>query len=158
MMALTRFNAEGVEPRRVLLLHSFGREFEPFITFSQTFRSELAQQSTEPLDFFDVALSSARFEASEEAPFVEYLLALFAGRRVDLVVPMGGPACRFAQKYRARLFPDAPMLLASVEQRMFQSSTLNSNDAVLSVRHDPEFMVEAILRLLNAAGDALGVA
>ena len=149
-MALTGFNAHGAEPRRVLLLHSFGREFEPFITFSQTFRSELAKQSPEPLDLFDVALASARFDASEEAPFVDYLLALFAGRRVDLVVPMGGPACRFAQEYRAKLFPDTPLLLACVEQRMLQSLTLSSNDAVLSVRHDPQFMVEAILRLLPA--------
>src|SRR5688572_24428358 len=127
LMALTWFNAQGAEPRRVLLLHSFGREFEPFITFSQTFRSELARQSREPLDVFDVALAGARFDASEEAPFVDYLLALFADHRVDLVVPMGGPACRFAQKYRDRLFPDTPMLLGSVEHRMFQSSMLTSN-------------------------------
>jgi PAS domain S-box-containing protein len=150
LVAFAGFNAESAEPRRVLLLHSFGREFEPFITFSESFRSELARQSPEPLDFFDVALGGARFEASEEAPFVDYLLALFEGHRVHLVVPMGGPACRFAQKHRERLFPDTPLLLASVEQRMFQSSMLTSNDAVLSVRHDPQFMVEAILRLLPA--------
>jgi PAS domain S-box-containing protein len=157
MMALMWFNAEGAEPRRVLLLHSFGQEFEPFIIFSENFRSELAQQSPEPLDFFDVALAGARFEASQEAPFVDYLLALFAGHRVDLVVPMGGPACRFAQKYRARLFLDKPMLLAAVDQRMFQSAMLTTNDAVLSVRHDPKFMVEAILRLLPATTNVVVV-
>src|SRR5215211_6817891 len=124
VMTFTWLTAEAAEPRRVLLLHSFGREFEPFSTFSETFRSELARQSSEPLDFFDVGLGSARFEGAEEAPFVDYLRALFAGHRVHLVVPMGGPACRFAQKHRARLFPDTPMLLASVEQRMFQSSML----------------------------------
>jgi len=148
LIAFTWLTAEGAEPRRVLLLHSFGQEFEPFIVFSETFRSELARQSPEPLDFFDVALGSARFEGPEEAPFVDCLQALFAGHRVHLVVPMGGPACRFAQKHRARLFPDTPMLLASVDQRMFQSSMLTTNDAVLSIRHDPQFMVEAILRLL----------
>jgi signal transduction histidine kinase len=157
VMAFTWLNVQGAEPRRVLLLHSFGREFEPFITFSETFRSELARQSPDPLDFFDVALGSVRFEGSEEAPFVDYLLALFAGHRVDLVVPMGGPACQFAQKYRARLFPDTPMLLAAVEQRMFQSSMFKTNDAVLSVRHDPQLVVEAILRLLPATTNVVVV-
>src|SRR5688572_27901770 len=84
-MALSWLNAEAAGPRRVLLLHSFGREFESSIVFSETFRSELIRQSPEALDFFDVAVSSAGFEASEEAPFVEYLKALFAGHRVDLM-------------------------------------------------------------------------
>jgi signal transduction histidine kinase len=141
-------NVDGGEPRRVLLLHSFGREFEPFSTFSDGFRSELARQSPQPLDFFDVALASARFESPEEDAFVDYLGALFGGRRVDLVVPMGGPAVRFAQKHRGRLFPDTPMLLASVDQRLFQRSVLAGNDAVIAVRHDLRLVVEAALRLL----------
>jgi signal transduction histidine kinase len=148
VIAFTWLTADGAEPRRVLLLHSFGQEFEPITVFSQTFRQELARQSHEPLDFFDVAVGSARFDRPDEAPLVDYCLALFAGRRVDLVVAVAGSAGSFAQKYRARLFPDTPMMLASVDQRMFQVSMLTTNDAVLSFRHDPQFMVEAILRLL----------
>jgi hypothetical protein len=98
---LTALGAPGGEPKRVLLVHSFGREFEPFNTFSEYFRSELARQSDQPLDVYDVALQSARFEEpSHEGPFVDYLLALFAGRRLDLVVSIGGPAARFMQQYR----------------------------------------------------------
>ena len=148
LMVFTWATAEGAEPRRVLLLHSFGQEFEPITVFSQTFRPELVRLSDEPLDFFDVAVGTARFESPDEAPLVDHLRALFAGRRVDLVVAVAGSAGTFAQKYRARLFPDTPMMLASVDQRMFQSSMLTTNDAVLSYRHDPQFTVEAILRLL----------
>jgi C4-dicarboxylate-specific signal transduction histidine kinase len=79
---------------------------------------------------------------------VDYLGALFATHRLDLVVPMGGPAVGFAQKYRARLFPDTPMLLGSVDQRLVQSSGLTTNDAVVSVRHDLPLLVEAMLRLM----------
>src|SRR5204863_9346279 len=138
----------GGEPRRVLFIHSFGQDFQPFTTFSADFRSELALQSPQPVDFFDVALAGARFEPREEDAFVNYLSALFAEHRLDLVVPMGAPAVGFAQKYRARLFPDTPMLLASVDQRMVQSSRLTTNDAVIAVRHDPRLLVEAILRLM----------
>ena len=141
-------HVESAEPRRVLLIHSFGQEFQPFITFSADFRSGLARESRQPVDFFDVALAGARFESREEGAFVDYLGALFAGHRLDLVVPMGAPAVGFAQKYRARLFPDTPMLFTSVDQRMVQSSMLTTNDAVIAVRHDPRRLVEAILHLM----------
>jgi hypothetical protein len=63
LMVFTWATTEGAEPRRVLLLHSFGQEFEPITVFSQTFRPELARLSPEPVDFFDVAVGSARFES-----------------------------------------------------------------------------------------------
>jgi hypothetical protein len=47
---VTGLCALGAEPKRVLLIHSFGREFEPFTTFSENFRSELARLSAERLD------------------------------------------------------------------------------------------------------------
>jgi signal transduction histidine kinase len=148
ILLVISLNAGGGEPRRVLLIHSFGQDFQPFITFSEDFRSGLARQSRQPVDFFDVALAGARYETPEEAAFVDYLGALFAGHRLDLVVPMGAPAVGFAQKYRARLFPDTPMLLAAVDQRLVQTSRLTANDAVIAVRHDPRLLVEAILRLM----------
>src|SRR5262245_17007438 len=149
ILVLAAFSAAGAEPRRVLLLHSFGREFEPFNTFSEHFRSELAQQSAEPLDFFDVGLQSARFEQlSQEGPFVDYLVALFAGRRLDLVVPIGGPAARFTQKHRSRLFPGTPMLLAAVDRRLLQDGALTPNDAVVAARIDAALVMDNILRVL----------
>jgi hypothetical protein len=97
------------EPKRVLLLHSYERGFEPFRTFCEVFRTELARQSPDVVDFFEVSVQGARFfEASQEKPFVDHRLALFAGRRADLVVAMGGPAVRFAQMHRARFFPRHP--------------------------------------------------
>ena len=36
--------ASAAAPKRVVVLHSFGRGFEPFTTFSETFRTEVGQQ------------------------------------------------------------------------------------------------------------------
>ena len=99
---------EGIAstPKRVLLLHSYGREFAPFNSFSESFRTELAQQFGEPLDFHDAALESARFAGeTAETPFTAYLEALFSDRQPDLMISIGGPATRFAQRHRDRLFP-----------------------------------------------------
>jgi signal transduction histidine kinase len=136
---------------RILLLHSFGREFAPFSVFAGHFRTDLARQSPTPVDFYDVSLESARFdEPPQEGPFLNYLQSLFAGRRADLVVTIGGPAARFAQTYRRRLFPSTPMLIAAVDQRNLQTAALTANDAVVAVRIDPAAVIEKMLQVLPA--------
>src|SRR5262245_33260512 len=94
LLLCATLDATAAEPRRVLLLHSFGREFAPFNDFSRKFREELVRHSPEPIDLYEASLETARFkeqEAGDETPFVEYLHALFAGRKLDLVVGIGAP-------------------------------------------------------------------
>ena len=40
-----------VEPKRVLMLQSFGFRFKPWTDFAETFRSEMIRQSKVPIDF-----------------------------------------------------------------------------------------------------------
>src|SRR5262245_53532558 len=62
------------EPKRVLLLHSFGRDFRPWSEYARTIRSELERQSPWPLDVQEQTLLAARFDnRGPEAPFVDYL-------------------------------------------------------------------------------------
>src|SRR5450755_86641 len=93
------------EPKRVLLLHSFGRDFAPWSEYARTFRDELNQQSPDPIDLYEASLATARFPDEEEGPFVEYLRALFTKRRLDLVVAIGAPAVGFVPQHRQQLFP-----------------------------------------------------
>lgn len=135
--------------RRVLLLHSFSRDFAPFNAVASNFRAELIRQSPTPVDFYEVSLESARLPgASPEGPFLNYLLALFAGQRLDLVVPLGGPAARFAQRHRQLLFPATPMLLAATDQRHLQYAVLTTNDALVAITIDPPRTMDTILQLL----------
>ena len=101
------------------------------------------------VEFHDIALESARSEGeASEGPLVDYLTALFAQHRLDLVVPIGGPAARFAQKYRARLFPAAPMLSSSVDVRHMQNVAVTTNDVVAAVADAPTAVVEGILQVV----------
>jgi signal transduction histidine kinase len=141
--------AEGGRARRVLLLHSFGREFAPFSVFSDYFRTDLALQLRAPVDFYDMAVYSARFDqAPGEGPFVDYLLALFAKRRPDLIVPIGSPAVNFAQRHRQRLFGSTPMLIAAADQHRVQFAALTANDAVVPVKLGPPAVMENMLHIL----------
>lgn len=148
-LLLTAPRTVGAEPKRVLLLHSFGRDFAPFSTFSEILRTELVSQSSEPVDVFEVSLESARFRDTvwEEA-LVHYVLALFSGRPPDLVIPIGGPAVQFAQRHRQEIFPVTPMLIAGTDQRHVEPAMLTTNDVVVAVGHEPSWVVECIRELL----------
>src|SRR5262245_30474362 len=68
------------EPKRVLLLHSFGREFRPWSEYARTIRAELERRSPWPLDLQDQSLLTARSDnPGAEAPFVDYLRSLYQG-------------------------------------------------------------------------------
>jgi signal transduction histidine kinase len=140
--------AERGDVKRVLLLHSFGRDFRPWSEYSRSIKAALEQQSPWPLDIQEHTLLTAKFNnPGPEAPFVDYLSSLYQGRPPDIVLSIGAPAARFVQKYRERLFPEMPMVLTAVEDRTVDRAVLTDNDTVISVHID----------LLAAFGNVLQV-
>jgi signal transduction histidine kinase len=139
--------AEG--PKRVMLLHSFGRDFKPWTEYAKAIRTELDRQSPWPLDLHEHSLEIARSsDENPEGPFVEYLRVLFAKRPLDLIVSIGAPAAAFVQRHRQQLFPTTPMVLTVVDQRRVQYSVLTPNDAVVAVAINYLAAFENILRVL----------
>ncbi len=141
--------AESNDPKRVLILHSFGRDFRPWSEYAKAIRVELERQSPSPLDIHDHELVTARSsEEGPEAAFVQYLDALFAVRQPDLIVSIGAPAASFVQRHRPKLFPASPMILTVVDQRRVQFSTLGPNDSVVAVAIDYVAALKNILQVL----------
>lgn len=137
------------ELRRVLVLHSFGREFRPWSEYARSIKAGLEQQSRWPLDIQEHTLLTARFNSpGPEAPFVDYLHSLYEGAPPDIVLSIGAPAARFVQRYRQKLFPEIPMVLTVVEQRLVNSLDLTDNDVVVSVHNDFMAVFDNILRVL----------
>jgi signal transduction histidine kinase len=131
------------------MLHSFGRDFRPWSEFARTIRAELEQQSLWPLDLQEHTLLTARFNnPGPEAPFVDYLRSLYSGRPPDIVLSIGAPAAKFVQKYRAQLFPETPMVLTAVEQRLVNHAGLTDKDTVVSVYNDFSGFFRSILQVL----------
>jgi len=142
-------DASGAEPKRVMLLHSFGQEFRPWSEYAKTIRNELSRQSPWPLNLVDLSLISARFsDENAELAFAEYLRALFAKRPLDLIISIGAPAAGFVQRHRKELFPITPMLFTAVEQRRVRYSDLTEHDVVVPLVHDFAAVFENILRVL----------
>ena len=147
--AQTPSGAADSEPKRVVMLHSFGPRFKPWSDYAQTIRSEISQRWREPVDFLDHSLVNARQDDEpSEAAFVEYLRTLYVSRPVDLIIAIGAPAAAFIQRHRQRLFPKTPMVFTAVEQRRVQYEKLTENDTVVAVAHDFPAAFENILRVL----------
>src|SRR5215831_10329166 len=143
----------AAEPKRVLIIDSFGRDFAPWNEYAKRFRADLDREWSEPIDLYETSLAIPRFshEGKEsefkESQFTDYLHSLFVDRRLDLIVTIGGPAAEFAQRNRERLFPTTPLLLGILEQRRVPPASLTANDTILAASVDQIAVVENILRV-----------
>jgi signal transduction histidine kinase len=139
----------AAEPKRVLLLHSFGPQFVPWVFFAGQFREELFKQSPDKIDLYEASLEGARFQQpDEQRPIVEYLAALFGSKQLDLIVTIGAPAAIFVQKYRTQFFPSIPLIIGGPEQRAINYGALTSNDAPVAVALDFKKWIDSILQVL----------
>ena len=136
-------------PRRVLIIHSFGREIAPYDTAIAAFRRELATRSPGPVVFLEAALDAGRaIGPDEQAAFVAYLGARFSEPAPDLIVGSAGPAARFLAEYRDKLFPGVPVLMTAVDARVAPRAALKPGDALLTTRIDLPRSFDALLRVL----------
>ena len=151
LMVLPAIHAQ--EPRkalkRVLILDSFGRNVSVFTVGIASFRTELSRRWPGPLDLYEIPMEASRISAPEgDKALVDFLAKRLAGSSLDLVVPFGALATRFAVQNRDRLFPGTPMLIAATEQRNLPPGALTPMTAYVGgAYHLPE-VVDNILRLL----------
>ena len=143
--------AEAAEPpvRQVLVLQSFNRGNLVVDHFTGEFRVELDQRAGKPVNVVQVVVGPTGFVGALRQAVVDFIRSTYAGRPPpDLIVTIAGPAAVFARKYRAQLFPDTPLLFASVDQRFLQGAPLGENEAAVSVINDFPGLVDDILQVL----------
>ena len=149
ILLLVTLGTAAAESKRVMMLHSFGRDAKPWSDYAKNIRGELDRQSPWPLDITEHPLLTARSgEESPDPAFAGYLRALYAERPLDLIISFGAPAVAFVQRYRQQLFATTPMVFTAVEQRRVQYSILTPNDTVVAVAHSFPAIFENILRVL----------
>jgi PAS fold len=133
----------------VLLLHSFGWNFQAEDAFADYLRTDLAEKSPYPLDPYEVVLEIARFgDGERDEAFAGYLRGLFATHPPDLIVTMVSPAARFIQRHRRDLFSSTPAILAALDARAIKDATLTANDTMVTVSTDLNAIIQNILRTL----------
>ena len=135
------------EPKRVMMLHSFGLQFRPWTDYSKVIRAEINQRPS--VTFQDHSLLTARMASDKsDSHFVEYLRALNVDQPPDLIIAIGAPAANFVQRYRNDLFPKTPMLFTAVERRRVDFDKLTEFDTVVAASNKEVLFFENILRVL----------
>lgn len=147
LLLLAMIGGALAEPKRVLILHSFGRDYAPWSEFARRFREELTKSSVRT-DVYEASLSTARFPDNDDGPFADYLRTRFVKRQLDLVVTIGAPAANFVQQYRLQLFPAAPVFVTRLDQRRVPPNVITAKDTVVSATFDIAKVFENIMRVL----------
>ena len=142
----------GAEPRRVLVVHSFGNAAPPFTTHSMAFETKLIDEMGDRVDLDEVSLDVARYATLDmEEALVEFMRKRQAKWQPDLVVPIGSPAGVFVAQYRDRLFPQTtPVIYTGMDQRRLPPGALQQNAAFVGTAFDFVGMMEDMLQLAPA--------
>ena len=147
LATLCQSRAADAEPKRVLMLHSFGLRFKPWTVYAEAIRTEISQRKS--VDFQDHSLVTARLSGDKsDGPFVDYLHALNADQPPDLIVAIGAPAANFVQRHRIDLFPKIPMVITAVERRRVDLDKLTEYDTAVAASNDVPIFFENILHVL----------
>jgi len=148
LFALATLSSHAAEPKRILMLHSFGRATSPYDLASSTFRDNMLDAWPGQVAFYDFALESGRPVSSNEAAIIEVIRSRFADTKLDLVVAVGPPASHFYGKHREELFPSVPLLMLSMDQRIAPVEYLRPGDSIVGIKLSPTRLLNDILALL----------
>jgi len=150
-VVLTAVCATASEPKRVLIVHSFGSSAPPFTTHSIAFETELVARLGERVDLDEVSLDMARYSDSNlQEALVEYLQKRQSHWQPDLVVPIGSPAGVFVAQHRDRLFPKTPILYTGMDRGRLPPDALEKNAAFIGENFDAPGFIEDILQIAPA--------
>ena len=129
---LFALGAEAAAPKRVLILHSYGRDFAPYDVITSVFRTDLARRASGPITFVEANLDFRRASSDkDDRALLDLLRVRFDDGPPDVVVTIGPPAARMYARHRAELFPGTPWVMGALDQRFVQQVTLSPTDAVV---------------------------
>lgn len=134
--------------RNVLLLQSAERGNLTLDAFNGAFRVEVGRHAGESIAFTEVVINPVGFDETPEQAVVEFLRSAYADRRApDLIVTIGGPAAAFGRKYGRQIFPSAPLLYGSCDERFLQGNSFAEYETAAAVKNDFSSGIETILQV-----------
>jgi signal transduction histidine kinase len=149
LLGMLAVGAEAAEPKRVLLIYSSSRDFAPADAVANPLRAELERQLEQPVAFHEIWLEARRAgPPMDERHFREFLHLHYGGERPDLVVAFSLPALRFYLRDRESLFPEARLLVTSIDKRRLEGVKLGPGDRVVSASIDIPRIATNILEVL----------
>src|SRR3954466_9800426 len=114
-------------PTRVLLLFQQQAESQPMVEFSEQLRLTIRNEMSSPVEFYQESLDLDRFRGPRALPLPAYFEHKYRGFGIDVVVPVGGRALRFAIDQLSSVLPAAPIVFGLNAAPQLETSTLPTN-------------------------------
>jgi PAS domain S-box-containing protein len=150
IIVATTASVGAAEPKRVLLVQSFGSAATPFTARLVAFETELIAKMGDRVDLDEVSLDMARAaDRDMQEATVNYLHNRQAKWQPDLVVPIGSSATIFVANHRDQLFPETPVLYV-VDRRLLPPGALEKNAAYVGQEYDLRGVIEDMLQVAPA--------
>ena len=134
--------------KRVLLVYSHEREMAMYAGFDHALRVHLKSAGSSPIEFYTEYLDLIRFAGPvQREKSVDYLRAKYAGPRIDLIVTVGSLAFDFILEHGDTIFPDIPIVFASVSASRIAQAPLKENVTGVAVERDVRQTVDLLLAI-----------
>jgi len=99
--------------KRVLVIYQQQAETLPMLEFTRQLRLTISKELGAPVDFYQEALDFDRFTGRESSsPLASYFDEKYRRFGIDVVVPVGGRALRFAVDQLGDVLPKVPIVFA----------------------------------------------
>jgi signal transduction histidine kinase len=150
VLTIAAASSQAQQPvQQVLLLQSLNRGNVVLDRFTGDFRVSLDEFAGKPVNVVEIVVGPTGFIGAPGEAVVDYIRAMYVDRPApDLIVTAGGPAAVFARQHRDHLFPESPLLFASVDQRFLQGAPLRPNEGAVPVVNDFPGLIDTVLRVL----------
>jgi signal transduction histidine kinase len=135
--------------RDLLVLYSNSRLLPGIVAVDRGLRDALADDSGLRIHLFSEFLDSPEFGGEAyERTIVAYLNSKYSDRRPQALLAVSDAAFVFLVRHRQELFPEAPLLYASVAPSVLREFAASAPDVVgVPVRYDFAGTIEQALRL-----------
>jgi signal transduction histidine kinase len=121
--------AQPRSARTVLVVHWGTEDFPTNLVEDAGIRTALMSGDDPAIDYFAEYLESETLPAEAATLALRnYIAEKYAGRRIDLVVAVAQASLQFALRFRADLFPDAPIVYRGIAE--VDTATRNSGAGV----------------------------
>jgi PAS domain S-box-containing protein len=137
-----------IPERSVLVLYGERGDLPAIQAIEENMREVFHGSAAPHIELFSEYMDFTRFSAERyERSLVRYLQERYAGRQIDLVIPVAGSALRFVLAHREELLPGAPLVFCAVDPRELDEVRLPADATGVTGRLDFERTIGLILQL-----------
>lgn len=135
-------------PKRVLVLYWYNKDYGWNVNFDRNFQAALQSAPAGPFEYYPEYLETDRFPGEHQSRILhDHLRQKYADRSIDVLVATSDASLNFLLKYRADLFPQAPIVFVVTRTPSAEQLAAGPGMAGLNVLTDHRQTVDLALKL-----------